>query len=114
LIEFIETIIHEQKQPHRKAAPSESEPAGLEMETLMAMSAGQSHEEIAEAVVMSARASDLDEEHRNWGAGRIAGAYVCTRSQSLAVLEKETDESPCMSKRRGCKTDAARTAHQRQ
>jgi hypothetical protein len=55
---------------------------------------------------------------RNIGIGgpvAFAGAMlVPDPNPLLAILEKETDGSPCMSKRRGCKkADAARIAHRR-
>jgi hypothetical protein len=40
-------------------------------------------------MVMAARASELDEEHRDWGAGRIAGAvFVPDPNPCFGILEK--------------------------
>ena len=54
--------------------------------------AGQSRRH-REAMVMAARASELDEEHRNWGAGRIAGAVFVPDPNPLVSSRRDRRES---------------------
>ena len=42
---------------------------------------------------MAARASELDEEHRNWGAGRIAGAAFVPDPSPLVSSRRDRRES---------------------
>jgi hypothetical protein len=44
-------------------------------------------------MVMAARSSELDEEHRSWGAGRIAGAVFVPDPNPLVSPRRDRRES---------------------